>query len=121
MSVRANAKSNCHRKAHQVEPDGVGRKFIHLTRGGLRRESVPGVSRGHSSEETSRKTGGAKGRRTKREQSITGPCQPGEEGSETKGSSNYGSYPEGSTGTRSWMGRRTVGWKPESSRQAERR
>lgn len=39
MSVRSNAKSNCHRKTHQVEPDGTGRKIMHLTRGDLACES----------------------------------------------------------------------------------
>ena len=51
MSMLGNAKSNRHRKTHQVEPDGAGRKFMHLTRGGLRRESGGEVSRGRSSEE----------------------------------------------------------------------
>jgi RNA-directed DNA polymerase len=51
MSVLGNAKSNRHRKTHRVEPDGTGRKFMHLTRGGLVCESRRGVSRGHSSEE----------------------------------------------------------------------
>jgi hypothetical protein len=60
MSVRANAKSNRHRKTHRVEPGGTGRKFMHLTRGGLGRESVQGVSRGHSSEE-GRESGLSKG------------------------------------------------------------
>lgn len=63
MSVLANAKSNRHRKTHRVEPDGAGRKFTHLTRGGLRRESGAGVSRGHSSEEGRGNPAGAKGRR----------------------------------------------------------
>lgn len=30
MSVRENAKSNSHRKTHRVEPDGTGRKSMHL-------------------------------------------------------------------------------------------
>ena len=66
MSVLGNAKSNRHRKTHQVEPDGTGpkRMFMHLTRGDLRRESGGEVSRGRSSEEARRKAGGAKGRRT---------------------------------------------------------
>ena len=64
-SVLGNAKSNCHRKTHRVEPDGAGRKFTHLTRGGLRRESVGGVSRGHSSEEGRGNPVGAKGRRAR--------------------------------------------------------
>ena len=64
MSVLGNAKSNRHRKTHQVKPDGAGREFTHLTRGGLPCESKAGVSRGRSSEEARRKAGGAKGRRT---------------------------------------------------------
>ena len=66
ISMLENAKSNRHRKTHQVEPDGTGPKkmFMHLTRGDLRRESVGEVSRGRSSEEARRKAGGAKGRRT---------------------------------------------------------
>lgn len=51
MSVRGNAKSNCHRKTHQVEPDGTGRKFRHLTRGDLLCESAGEVSRDRSSVE----------------------------------------------------------------------
>jgi hypothetical protein len=30
MSVLGNAKSNSHRKTHQVEPDGTGRKYMFL-------------------------------------------------------------------------------------------
>ncbi len=52
MSVRSSAKSHCHRKTHQVEPDGTGRKFMHLTRGDLACESGRGVSRGRSSDES---------------------------------------------------------------------
>ena len=70
MSVRENAKSNSHRKTHRVEPDGTGRKFMHLTRGGLPRESGGGVSRGRSSEESRGNPEGAKGRRTSRRRST---------------------------------------------------
>ena len=71
MSVRENAKSESHRKTHHVEPDGTGLiVFMHLTRGGLRRESGAGVSRGHSSEDTPGNKGVAKGRRTKRRHSA---------------------------------------------------
>lgn len=63
MSVRENAKSNRHQKTHRVEPGGTGREFTHLTRGGLRRESDGGVSRGHSSEDARLTAGRAKGRR----------------------------------------------------------
>lgn len=68
MSVLANAKSNRHRKTHRVEPDGAGRKFLHLTRGDLGRENAQGVSRGHSSDDAHRKMGRAKDRRTNRRQ-----------------------------------------------------
>jgi hypothetical protein len=51
MSVRENAKSTGHRKTRLVEPDGPGRKFMHLTRGDLRCENTGEVSRGRSSEE----------------------------------------------------------------------
>jgi hypothetical protein len=51
MSVLENVKSKSHRKTHRVEPDGKGRKFTPLTRGGLRRESAGGISRGHSSKD----------------------------------------------------------------------
>ena len=51
MSVRGNAKSNRHRKSHEVEFGVAGRKCWHLTWGALCRESGSGVSRGRSSEE----------------------------------------------------------------------
>ena len=70
MSVRANAKSNRHRKTHLVEPDGTGRKFMHLTRGGLPRENGGEVSRGHSSEERRGNPDGAKGRRNRKARST---------------------------------------------------
>lgn len=75
-SVRENAKSNRHRKTHRVEPDGPDRKFTHLTRGDLRRESAGGVSRGRSSEEARGNPGGAKGRRV-RETRIANPLWSG--------------------------------------------
>lgn len=76
MSVLGNAKSNRHRKTHQVEPGGTGpkRMFMHLTRGDLRRESGGEVSRGRSSEESRGNTEGAKGRRTKRGPSANHPA-----------------------------------------------
>ena len=51
MSVLGNAKSNRHRKSHEVESGAAGRKFWYLTWGDLWRESGRGVSRGRSSEE----------------------------------------------------------------------
>ncbi len=51
MSVLANAKSNCHRKTHEVELDGAGRKYMHLTRGDLAHESEREVSKVRSSED----------------------------------------------------------------------
>ena len=47
-SMLVNAKSNPHIKTPQVEPEGMRRKFRHLTRGGLQRESAGEVSSGHS-------------------------------------------------------------------------
>lgn len=70
MSVREDAKSNRHRKTHRVEPDGTGRKSMHLTRGGLFLENGGGVSRGHSSGESRGNLEGAKGRRTSRRRST---------------------------------------------------
>ena len=49
MSVRGNAKSNCHQKTHCVEPDGAGGKFMHLTWGDPSLETGWEVSRSHSS------------------------------------------------------------------------
>jgi hypothetical protein len=51
MSVLGNAKSNRHRKPHEVASGAAGRKSWHLTWGDLCRESSRGVSRGRSSEE----------------------------------------------------------------------
>lgn len=86
MSVRGNAKSKSHRKTHQVKPDGTGpkRMFMHLTRGGLRRESAGEVSRGRSSEESRRKAEGAKGGRTTERATKTGLQNDGEEFFETR-------------------------------------
>lgn len=65
MSMLENAKSNRHRKTHLVEPDGTGRKFMHLTRGDLPCESRGEVSRGRSSEDRRVTAAGAKGRRNR--------------------------------------------------------
>jgi hypothetical protein len=71
MSVLGKAKSNRHRKTHSVESDGTGSTvFMHLTRGGLSRESGGGVSRGHSREDAPGNLGVAKDRRTKRRHSA---------------------------------------------------
>ena len=67
MSVLGNAKSKSHRKTYEVEPGDTARKFTHLTRGDLFRESGGEVSRGRSSEESRGNPEGAKGRRTKRQ------------------------------------------------------
>ncbi len=74
MSMLGNAKSKSQRKTHQVESGGTGRKFLHLTRGGLSRESGRGISRGHSSEDRPGNGEGAKGRRTTREPSTDLLC-----------------------------------------------
>ena len=86
ISVLGNAKSDRHRKTHQVEPDGTGpkRMFMHLTRGDLRRESGGEVSRGRSSKDACRKAGGAKGRRTTERATKTGLRSGGGKLSETR-------------------------------------
>lgn len=85
MSVLGNAKSNRHRKTHQVEPGGADpNMFMHLTRGGLHRESGAEVSRGRSSEEARRKAGGAKGQRTAERAPATGLRSAGEQTPETR-------------------------------------
>src|SRR5580704_5134135 len=61
-SVRVNAKSKIHQGASGRAAWREGKAHV-LTQGDLARESGPGVSRGHSSEEAVRKHGGAKGRR----------------------------------------------------------
>jgi hypothetical protein len=74
-SVLGSAKSNRHRKTHLVEPGGTGQKFVHLTRGDLRRENAAEVSRGHSSADRRGNTAGAKGRRSRKVRS-TGRLRP---------------------------------------------
>lgn len=85
MSVLGNAKSNRHRKTHQVEPDGTEPKkmFRHLTRGDLRRESGGEVSRDRSSEDARLTVGRAKGRRTTERATKTGLQDDGKERFET--------------------------------------
>jgi len=98
MSVLGNAKSNCHQKTHRVEPDGTGRKFTHLTRGDLRRESAGEVSRGRSSEDARGNTGRAKGRRSqrrKRKQTSRVVGRNGRALSETR-------FPASGAGLRAW-------------------
>jgi len=96
MSVLGNAKSNRHRKTHRVEPDSAGRKFTHLTRGGLPRESAAGVSRGHSSEETRVTAGGAKGRRDRaRRDRRTAPPVRARRAPKQAGRDNCGRPPAG--------------------------
>lgn len=80
MSVLENAKSNRHQKTHRVEPDGTGREFTRLTRGGPPRESAAGVSRGHSSEEARGNPGGAKGRREEGKRNAPDPREHGRAG-----------------------------------------
>ena len=99
MSVLGSAKSNRHRKTHRVEPDGTGRKFMHLTRGGFFGESQRGVSRGHSSEESRRKAEGAKGRRTnERAQERPAPRREARRTAKRRGRCNCGSHPGRRTG-----------------------
>ena len=79
-SVLGNAKSNCHRKTHRVEPDGPDGECTHLTRGGLPGESEAGVSKGRSSEEARVTAGGAKGRREGETRIARSPRGIGREG-----------------------------------------
>jgi len=94
ISVLGNAKSNSHRKTHQVEPDGTGPKimFMHLTRGDLRCESGGEVSRGRSSKDARRKAGGAKGRRIERANRVGRGVA---ESPETSGSGAKFGFPRG--------------------------
>lgn len=79
MSALGSTKSESHRKTHRVEPDGAGRKFMHLTWGGPDPEREQGVSRGRSSEDSRRKPEGAKGQRIKRVRSTEEPDERGKE------------------------------------------
>ena len=75
-SVLANAKP----KAHQDTASRAGwpaGKVQVLTRGDLRGTSRGGVSSGHSSDESRRKTEGAKGQRSQQQRS-TAHCAPGQ-------------------------------------------
>ena len=102
-SVLGNAKSNRHQKTHRVEPDGTGRKFTHLTRGGLRRESAGGVSRGHSSEEACGNAGGAKGRREGETRIASSPRRNGREGLRNEpGVTTTVATRSGASGTGGW-------------------
>lgn len=106
ISVLENAKSNRHRKTHQVEPDGTGPKkmFMHLTRGDLRRKSVGEVSRGRSSEEARRKAGRAKGRRTNERATKAGLRIGGVELSETRRERQLSAAsPPGERGASGWI------------------
>lgn len=107
ISVRKNAKSNCHRKTHRVEPEGAGRMFMHLTRGGPWPERDTGVSRGHCSVESPGNGAGAKGRRTKRGQSAPELPKGGREGL------RHGPGAATAAATRTG-GRRTAGWIPRT-------
>lgn len=96
ISVLANAKSNRHQKTHRVEPDGAGREFTHLTRGGLWRESAGGVSRGRSSEEVRGNPAGAKGRRVRaRRDRRSTPCAWARRTPKRTGRDNCGRHPVG--------------------------
>jgi hypothetical protein len=109
-SVLANAKSNRHRKTHRVEPDGAGRKFTHLTRGGLPCKRRAGVSRGHSSDEARGNPGGAKGRRDRaRRDRRTAPRAWAGRSPKPTGRDNCGRHPGGAHGR--------AGWSPGTSRR----
>ncbi len=111
MNVLGNAKSKSHRKAHQVEPDRTGSKmFMHLTRGGLRRESGGEVSRGRSSEESRGNTEGAKGRRTTQRATGTGlrPIRRGV-GRNEGGAATAAVTALGERGRRGWIAAKETG------------
>ncbi len=112
MSVLENAKSNRHRKTHQVEPGGTGRKFMDLTRGDLRRESAGEVSSGRSSEEGDGNTAGAKGQRSRKARS-TGPLRANWRGviRNRRGAAIAATSPRGE--------RRAAGWSPGGPTGAE--
>ena len=114
MSVLGNAKSNSHQKTHRVEPDGAGRKFMHLTRGDLWSESSGEVSRGRSSEDNRVTAVGAKGRRVRTVRSTERTSKAGrgvirnEQGRATSASSLRRRETEGRVesrpeGTRGWQ------------------
>ena len=97
MSVLRNAKSDNHRKTRAVEPGGTGRKFMHLTRGGLPDERKGEVSRGRSSEESRGNPEGAKGRRTRERANATGPRESGEKTLDTGGARQQRQLPRRAT------------------------
>ena len=92
MSVLGNAKSDSHRKTHQVESGGTGRKFWRLTRGGLPVERRVEISRGHSSDEApvmgvERRAEGPRDRLVRR------TAEAAAKSFEIEGRCNCGSYP----------------------------
>jgi hypothetical protein len=93
MSVLGNAKSDCHRKTHEVELDGTGQPYWHLTRGDLVHESEREVSRVRSSEEAGRKAGGAKGRRVTRAGPEPSSLAKASRRLKDEGRCNIGSHP----------------------------
>jgi hypothetical protein len=97
MSVLGNAKSDNHQKTRVVEPGGTGRKFMHLTRGGLPDERRGEVSRGRSSEESRGNPEGAKGRRTRERATATRPQEPGEKTPGTGGARQSRQLPRRAT------------------------
>jgi hypothetical protein len=109
MSVLGNAKSKSHRKTHRVEPDGTGRRFTPLTRGGFRGESAGGISRGRRSEDARGNSGGATGQSDRaRRDRRTAPQAKASRYPKPTGCDNYGRLPEGVRGT--------CGWNPATGR-----
>jgi len=119
ISVLGNAKSNRHRKTHQVEPDGTEtHMFMHLTRGDLPCESEGEVSRGRSSEESRGNTEGAKGRRTQEAKSATerSRSHPKRPRAERNSASCVGESPRrmDAVGKQSWVARSGSGRRRQS-------
>jgi hypothetical protein len=119
MSVLGNAKSKPHRKTHEVELDGAGRKYVHLTRGDLAHESGREVSRVRSSEEAWRKAGAAKARRVTRAGPETSPRQEASRRSKSERRGNGGSHPCGAGHWGEWILIRMTGLTDESKRWRE--
>ncbi len=69
VSVRATAKPECRQRTRSRAQRREWKDRV-LTQGDPRAERLGEVSRGHSSDEAWRKSGRAKGRRTKRQSSV---------------------------------------------------
>ena len=120
IRVLANAKSNRHRKTHQVELGGTGRQFWHLTRGDLRGER-PEKSAEAIVARKPGNAGGAKGRRvTRNSHPVMGGSNA--EGPDMRRSSNCGYYQSSAIARAGWIlaGPMGVGFELGRPRKRER-